>query len=355
MHYTVTNCENKGEETMKKLLAIILTVLMVVPFTLISAAAATVPAEPTVTSTKKYYVAFDYDETKEVLVSGSPALITNDGLTGATAVTTNTAKGNVWGNGTDVNPADGAIYKVVKAGGTIVAVGKCHIGAVGVVPATDTPILFTAKDGTKDYTSVDASGNAVYRADAPGASGNYANKGQYGMFMVAQPNSITFMGDVIFEDIVILERAAITAEVGGKIIVGSTGKMVIGENVAYYEMNPNGKNQTTFEVSEGGYLYLHSANAFKYTGKGTIVLDKALVDAGKATEAMFEGFEGSIVYQDGSKAFAADSGNQGGNEGGNENQGGNADTADMTWTVAFAATIALMTCGIAVVAKKKEN
>ena len=47
-------------------------------------------------------------------------------------------------------------------------------------------------------------------------------------------------------------------------------------------------------------------------------------------------------------------GNQGGNQGGND-EGGNADTGDMTWAIAAVAVVAVMGCAVVVSTKKKAS
>ncbi len=316
---------------MKRLLALVLVTLMVVPFAVFASAAAA-PAEPTLTATTKLYMAYDYDETKTAIPNGSPAKIDNDGKTPATALTANAGKGNIWGNGEGVDPKDGAVYKALKEGGTIVAVGKVTCGANGIIPATTSPILFTAKDGTTDYTSRKPDGSINFMSETGG------NAGQYGMFLMDTAKTITFQGDVIFDNIVILSRlGAGTDKHSGTIVVDSTGKLVIKDTVQFAKMM--GDECAYLEVKEGGYAYLHAVGFQGYTGKGTIVLDKALVSSGKVTKATFEGFEGKIIAQDGTDPFAAP-------------DPGPIPTGDMTWVVAAVASIAVM--GTAVVVSKKR-
>ena len=257
----------------KKFIAMILTVLAVVSLGIFGVSAADIPAEPTAASQNKYYIGFDG---KGDGTSADQYISTDtDGRNGK----------NVWGEDGDENIV---IYDLVKDGGSVVIVGKGHCGHNAVFPATVTPIVFTGVDGATSYLSKNADGSLNINAD-----------GQRGMFMIKESYMLTFMGDVIFDNTVILERSSGTAF--GTIGVGSTGKMVIKDTVEILKMADAG---SAVHVEEGGYLYLHTVGFAKYTGKGTIVLDRALVNAGRATEEMFAGFEGKIVYPDGGKAFA---------------------------------------------------
>ena len=257
----------------KKFIAMTLTVLAVVSLGIFGVSAADIPAEPTAASQNKYYIGFDG---KGDGTSADQYISTDtDGRNGK----------NVWGEDGDENIV---IYDLVKDGGSVVIVGKGHCGHNAVFPATVTPIVFTGVDGATSYLSKNADGSLNINAD-----------GQRGMFMIKESYTLTFMGDVIFDNTVILERSSGTAF--GTIGVGSTGKMVIKDTVEILKMADAG---SAVHVEEGGYLYLHTVGFAKYTGKGTIVLDRALVNAGRATEEMFAGFEGKIVYPDGGKAFA---------------------------------------------------
>ncbi len=302
---------------MKRLLAILLVVLMAMPFALLASAADAPPAEPKVTATSKWYVSFS-------------------GKAEATAGATPDAplKTSGWNNG-------GNFETVTKDGGTCIVVGKAYYGNSSTYGATTSPVLFTAVEGTKDYTgTIDSDTDA----DANGFKDGQGT--QTGMFMVASKATMTIAGDVIFDDITILDRTNVYGTESdvkcSTINVGATGKVVIGDNVKF-AFSENDKEHavmtTAATVEEGGYLYLHSAGFSSYAGKGTIVLDKALVTAGKVTKATFEGFEGKIVAQDGTDPFTAP-------------DPGPIPTGDMTWVVAAVASIAVM--GTAVVVSKKR-
>ncbi len=269
---------------MKKFLALALMVLMVVPFGIISASAdAAVPAEPTVEAgAKKVYIAY------------------NGKGDGSSAESTINSSG--WST-------NGKLHNELKGGAIGVVVGKCYFGATATFSKTDKPVLFTAVDGDKNYTGTidnDADANANGIPDGQGT--------QTGMFLVGNSFTMSIEGTVIFKDITLLDRTkhdeneaagkAVTATykvlAGANIVLGDNVTIACSKNdVEYSKLTP------ILDIEEGGYAYLHSVGFSKYTGKGTIVLDRALVDAGKVTKDTFAGFEGTIVAQDGSDPFAA--------------------------------------------------
>jgi len=317
----------KEKMTMRKILAIVLVVLMVVPFGVLSVSAAkvTLPAEPTLaTDAPTYYIGHGGKGDK----------------TGSSAANFLPTAG--WD---PVNyPDNNQMATAMANGGKFVSAGKTYIGATATIAATAKPVLFTAFDGTTDFTSKTAGGDFDY------VSASGGNQGQIGMFMIISSGTTvgtaTFMGDVIFDKICILDRSPAGAAASSTLEVGETGKMVIKDTVTVLKMHDLATN---ISVKEGGYLYLHATGFESYKGKGTIVIGDEIKD--KVTKDTFAGFEGTLVYADGSEAFV-----EGGNQGGDNTQGGgNADTSDMTWAVAVVAAIAVMTCGVAVVSKKREN
>ena len=316
---------------MRKIRAIVLVVLMVVPFGALSMSAAkvTLPAEPT-------------------LASDAPTYYIGHGGKGD-------KKGGDAANflptaGWDPiqYPDNNQMATAMANGAKMISAGKTYFGATATVAATAKPVLFTAFDGTTDFTSKTAGGDFDYISESG------ANQGQLGMFMIISTGTnngvATFMGDVIFDKICILDRSPAGAAGSSTLEVGSTGKMVIKDTVTVLKMHDLATN---ISVQEGGYLFLHTTGFESYKGKGTIVIGDEIKD--KVTKDTFAGFEGTLVYADGSEAFV-EGGNQGGNQGGDNTQGGgNADTGDMTWAVAVVAAIAVMACGVTVVAKKREN
>lgn len=322
----------------KKLIAILLTALMVVPMGVLSASAdmSSIPAEPTVTSTNKYYIAFDYDETKTILTEKATA--TNDGLTPQTARTCNSGSGNAWGEEGEGDINTSLMYTLFKEGGTVVAVGKAHSGLGGTIPATDTPIMFTAVDGTTDYTSRNDDGTPKTMDE------NGKNAGQFGMLLIANGKTLTFMGDVIFDNIVILDRSTTSHTVGGTLSVGSTGKMVIKDTVTVTKMT--GLN-TTLNVEEGGYAYLHAAGFENYTGKGTLVIDEAL----KAeVEPLLSSFEGKVEYVKSESDSTTTAGNTT-----TTAPTDNPTTGDTTVVFAALAALSVVACISVVIAKKSKS
>ena len=280
----------KGERTMKKHLivitAVILLVLMAVPFAMVTSADVTLPAEPTVTNEKVVYIGH----------GGKGAA---DGSSDA-----NYLKTDGWD---PVNYPTSTPYMndAIKNGGTIVVVGKGYVGAQCTIAASSSPVLFTAKYGSKDYTgtidnSKDANGNGL-----PDGQGT-----QTGMFMIANQKTVTFMGDVIFEDITIIDRTNGAKAAAGTpktttYSVGSTGKMVIGKNVIITGSHNDKENSLynpILNVEEGGYAFLHSIGFSKYTGKGIIVVGDEVKSS--VTAATFADFEGTVVDKNGKLLFS---------------------------------------------------
>ena len=240
----------------KKFISIILAALMIVPFGMLSVSAdTTVPAEPKVTVTNKWYIAYDG---------------TGDGLSADKPMSSKATadENSAWG--------EQKIPALIKAGGTIVIVGKGHAGA-NITLATDTPICITGVDGETSYIS----------KNADGTFDTTNNPGQKGMFMT-DGKTITFAGDVIFDNTVLLGRRT-TADTYS---VAGTGKLVINDTVSIVagtEGNPTPK----LNVEEGCYAYLHAVGFSAYTGKGTLVIDEALKSE---VESLLTNYEGTVVY-----------------------------------------------------------
>ena len=240
----------------KKFISIILAALMIVPFGMLSVSAdTTVPAEPKVTVTNKYYIA--YDGTGDGSSADKP-------MSSKATVDENSA----WG--------EQKIPALIKAGGTVVIVGKGHAGA-NITLATDTPICFTGVDGETSYISKNADGT-FDTTNSPG---------QKGMFMT-DAKTITFAGDVIFDNTVLLGRKA-TADTYS---VAGTGKLVINDTVSIVA-GTEGRPTPKLNVEEGGYAYLHAVGFSAYTGKGTLVIDEALKSQ---VESLLANYEGNVVY-----------------------------------------------------------
>ena len=247
----------------KRIFAIILAALMAVPFGILSASAdtASVPAEPTATGTKTYYVSFSK--------TGS----------GETAEDPANTKGWLTGE---------AFAELVKEGGTVSIVGKCYAVATDitvkelVMPATTAPLVFTANGEIGTINNETNSGHGS----------------QLGMVIAANGVKVTFEGDVIFDNTVLLDRG--NPSNISTYSVGSTGKMVINSNVTITCTTWTSSNGATntghnpiLNVEEGGYAYLHAVGFSAYTGKGTLVIDEALKSE---VESLLTNYEGKVVY-----------------------------------------------------------
>ncbi len=305
---------------MKRLLAIVLVVLMAMPFALLASAADAPPAEPVVaTGTPVVYIG--HDSVAKQDGSAIDKMFSSKGWAAGA-------------NGIYDKAVDGAIFVIGQKG---------YVGAAKAEIKPTKPVVFTALDPATGNSTIVKNPDGSYNTDA-------ASPGQLGMFMkdtsssgTDEINSLFIQGPVIFENTAILQRNATTGiyhvQEGGSLVIKETCDILFGAS---------GTETPKLVVDEGGYAYLHNIGFSSYTGKGTIVLDKDLVKTGKVTATTFADFEGKIVAQDGSDPFATgDTGDQG-NQGGNDNAG----TGDMTWVAAAVASIAVMGCAV-VVAKKR--
>ena len=298
----------------KKFISIILAALMIVPFGMLSVSAdTTVPAEPKVTVTNKYYIAYDG---------------TGDGLSADKPMSSKATadENSAWG--------EQKIPALIKAGGTVVIVGKGHAGA-NITLATDTPICFTGVDGETSYISKNADGT-FDTTNSPG---------QKGMFMT-DAKTITFAGDVIFDNTVLLGRKA-TADTYS---VAGTGKLVINDTVSIIA-GTEGRPTPILNVEEGGYAYLHAVGFSAYTGKGTLVIDEALKSQ---VESLLANYEGNVVYVK-AAADTTDSTTTAGNTT-TTAPTDNPSTGDMTVVFAAIAALSVAACiSVVIVKKAKEN
>ncbi len=299
----------------KKFISIILAALMIVPFGMLSVSAdTTVPAEPKVTVTNKYYIAYDG---------------TGDGSSADKPMSSKATadENSAWG--------EQKIPALIKAGGTVVIVGKGHAGANITLPATDTPICFTGVDGETSYISKNADGT-FDTTNSPG---------QKGMFMT-DAKTITFAGDVIFDNTVLLGRKA-TADTYS---VAGTGKLVINDTVSIIA-GTEGRPTPILNVEEGGYAYLHAVGFSAYTGKGTLVIDEALKSQ---VESLLANYEGNVVYVK-AAADTTDSTTTAGNTT-TTAPTDNPSTGDMTVVFAAIAALSVAACiSVVIVKKAKEN
>ena len=265
---------------MKRIIALILVALMVVPFAVLASAAGekiTLPAKPEVTSNNVYYCAAT--NTADPIPTGYNVVVTSG-----------------WD---PINyPAYEDMYNAMKSGGTYIACGKLYIGATCTIAATDTTCLFTGVDTANnvDYRSKKSDGSYLVVDDFG------ANAGQKGMLMirstVANPDVATFMGDVIFDNICIVDRSGSGQMVSSTLEVGSTGRMVITNTVDVLKMHDL---YTNISVQEGGYLFLNTTGFQSYKGQGVIVLGADIKD--EVTADTFKGFKGIVAYEDGTIAY----------------------------------------------------
>ncbi len=235
------------------------------------------PARPTA-PTNKIYVAFDANNDLGITATAS------GGLSADAPYKTNTLA--TWT----------ALWKkdFAKDGGVIVSVGKSYFGANYTIPKTTNPIVFTGVDGDTSYISM-KDGDIYYMT----ATGGHA--GQYGMFILNSAMDITFEGDVIFDNTVILNRMSSSAASSGtataNIVINS--KLVITDSVRFAEMT--GKKQYNLVVNEGAYAFLDAAGFESYSGKGTIVLSDALAQS--MTAADFASFDGIVTDKNGTVIY----------------------------------------------------
>ena len=113
------------------IVAITLLVLMAVPFAMVTSADVVLPSEPTVTNKKVVY--FGYGGKGDKSGTDAANFIPTDGWDPV-----NYPK----------NPPVYPMADALESGGTFVAAGKGYISTTCTVAATDTPVLFTAWDGT---------------------------------------------------------------------------------------------------------------------------------------------------------------------------------------------------------------
>ena len=195
-------------------------------------------------------------------------------------------------------------------GGTVVIPGKGYIGSTFTFPACSGPVTITAYDAKNN---VRYQGTLEVPPETDG--GAYGNGTQYGMFMILSNKVCSFDGDYIFDQIDIIERTETGAlgnpfkHTGTSVMsVNAGAKLVIKDTCRIMKMTdaPEG---VILNVNAGGYAYLHAVGFEKYTGDGIIVMDKALYESDKTTDAQFAEFNGLVVDVDGNilrGAVAAD-------------------------------------------------
>ena len=264
----------------KKILAIFMAALMVVPFTAFSAIGVsaegaqdkvTIPAEPQPYRDITVYVS--YKSTSGVQSSND-----NTGTSAAQLLAD-------FGNG---------VFPLIEIpGGVICIPGKGYVGTNYTFRKCGNPVTVTAFDPqlNKRYE-----GTLEVVAD----DGTVSNGSQLGMFMIYQDKVLQIAGDYIFENIDIIERCEDPnwSDKTSKISVIDGGKLVIKDDVKILKMS-NANENVILNVDAGGYAYLHAVGFEKYTGDGVIVMTKALYDQVKVDADAFVEFRGAVVDPDG--------------------------------------------------------
>lgn len=264
----------------KKILAIFMAALMVVPFTAFSAIGVsaegaqdkvTIPSEPQPYRDITVYIS--YQKTSGVQASDDNVGTSADQLLGT------------FGKG---------VFPLIEIpGGVICIPGKGYVGTNYTFPKCGNTVTVTAFDPqlNKRYE-----GSLEVIAD----DGTVSNGSQLGMFMIFSTCTLTIAGDYVFENIDIIERGEGPGQNAGtsKISVAAGGKLVIKDDVKIMKMS-NAEENVIVNVDAGGYLYLHTVGFEKYTGDGVIVMTKALYDQAKAEKDVFIEFLGAVVDPDG--------------------------------------------------------
>jgi len=263
----------------KRILAILLAALMVVPFTVFStmgvsaegAEKVELPAEPQPYRDITVYIS--YQKTSGVQASDDNIGTSADQLFGT------------FGKG---------VFPMIEIpGGVICIPGKGYVGTNYTFPKCGNPVTVTAFDPqlNKRYEGT---------LEVIAEDGTVSNGSQLGMFMIFSTCTLTIAGDYIFENIDIIERGEGPGQNAGtsKISVANGGKLVIKDDVKIMKMS-NAEENVIVNVDAGGYLYLHQVGFEKYTGDGVIVMTKALYDQAKSAKDVFVEFRGAVVDPDG--------------------------------------------------------
>ena len=176
----------------------------------------------------------------------------------------------------------GSAWNLVPNGGTLVIPAKGWVNADTTLSASST-VLITAKD---------TNGTIYFDPANP----DVAQTNQKGMLMVEAAKTLTFNSDVIFDDVVILQRNSPAESKIANIKISNNSTLVIGENVQFLTYNTSWNTKLT--VDDGSTLVIKAGGAHSYNGKGTIYLDRNLV--GNGIEAsQFSGFLGDVYDLDG--------------------------------------------------------
>ncbi len=251
-----------------KVLALFLAVIMSLP--LASFASIGIFAEDATDSTVTEESAYTEPTVQGTTVSyfsyaGSDS---NDGLSAATMKKT-------------ITPAWTLLH---DEGGTLVIPAKGFISGNLSLSARLGPVLITARD---------TDGTLYFDPANPDVAGT----NQKGMFMIAALMTVTFNSDVIFDEVVILQRACTKDANVANIRISSNSTMVIGEDVQFLTSSDAVAN-TKLTVDEGSTLIVKAAGAFSYNGAGKIFIDKNLVGNG-ISASQFSAFQGELYDLDG--------------------------------------------------------
>ncbi len=174
-------------------------------------------------------------------------------------------------------------------GGTLVIPVKGYVsGDLTLTPRLG-PVLITARD---------TDGTLYFDPANPDI-----DVAQAGMFMIAALKTVTFTSDVIFDDIVILQRGCTSVANVAAIKISSGATMVIGENTQFHFCTAAAGNNkavanSKFVVDEGATLVVKAAGASSYEGAGTIFVDKDLIGNG-IDASQFVKFTGKLYDLDG--------------------------------------------------------
>ncbi len=175
-------------------------------------------------------------------------------------------------------------YRLLTGGGTLVIPAKGYISQDLTLPVVNGTVLVTAKD--KD-------GTIYFDPESPDV-----DVAQKGMLMIAAKSTLTFQNDVIFDDVVILQRACSAEANASNIAIDNDSTMVIGANAQFLHCTEAaGGNKAVcnskLTVASGSTLIVKSAGALSYNGSGTIYLDKNLLGNG-IDASQFSAFSGKV-------------------------------------------------------------
>ena len=249
-------------------------VLFIPPLELGEATTAPAPEEPMLSSSAYVYIAHS---TTSGLCTSSDS---NDGLTDKTS------KYN-WGQ-----PSGKGAMSVVGDGGTVVVTGRGMIGVNYTYAKTTSPVYITAVYGDVDYRSHEIVNAAK--------NGNGSQKGS--LILGDSAVVVTIKGEYIFDNIDIFTR---NKTGGATFSVSSGAKVMFGKGANITDMTEaySDNKRPTLNVDAGGIVYLYTAGFDSYTGSGTIVLAKELVEGGIVTESDFASFDGRVIYSNGADVY----------------------------------------------------